>query len=93
MNPLLWFFQFAFGCRHRHLSRIFTIKRRTYKVCFDCGREFDLPDAHASPDPNSLRSARFERNPHLARGMSVKGAFFPLVVQIACHPEQAFFAQ
>jgi hypothetical protein len=47
MNPLLWVFRFTFGhCHHSHLSRIFTIKHRTYKVCFDCGREFDLPDAH-----------------------------------------------
>jgi len=37
-------FQFIFGCRHRHLSRVFTIKHRTYRVCFDCAREFDLPD-------------------------------------------------
>jgi hypothetical protein len=44
---LLAAFQFFFGCRHRHLSRVFTIKQRTYKVCFDCGREFDLPDALA----------------------------------------------
>jgi len=36
-------FQSIFGCRHRHLSRVFTIKRRTYRVCFDCGREFDVP--------------------------------------------------
>ena len=41
-------FQSIFGCRHRHLSRVFTIKRRTYRVCFDCGREFDLP---SSPVP------------------------------------------
>lgn len=47
MNPLLWIFQFAFGCRHHHLSRVFTIKRRTYRVCFDCGREFELPAVHA----------------------------------------------
>jgi len=46
MNPVLWIFQFAFGCRHRHMSRVFTIKRRTYRVCFDCGREFDLPKVH-----------------------------------------------
>jgi hypothetical protein len=39
-------FQFMFGCRHHHLSRVFTIKDRTYKVCFDCGREFDLPRSH-----------------------------------------------
>jgi hypothetical protein len=47
MKVLLDLFQFVFGCRHRHLSRVFTIKHRTYKVCFDCGREFDLPAAHA----------------------------------------------
>jgi hypothetical protein len=43
MKLLLAVFQFIFGCRHRHMSRVFTIKHRTYKVCFDCGREFDLP--------------------------------------------------
>ena len=45
MNPLHWMIQFAFGCHHRHISRVFTIKRRTYKVCLDCGHEFGLPDA------------------------------------------------
>lgn len=45
MNPLLWIYEFTFGCRHRHMSRVFTIKSRTYQICFDCGREFDLPDA------------------------------------------------
>ncbi len=47
MNPLRWMLQFAIGCRHRHMSRVFTIKGRTYKVCFDCGQEFELPDANA----------------------------------------------
>ena len=48
------FFGFSsllFGCRHRHLSRVFTIKHRTYKVCFDCGQEFDLPDARVPCSP------------------------------------------
>ena len=27
MNPLLWIFEFVFRCRHRQLSRVFTIKR------------------------------------------------------------------
>ncbi len=35
------FFEFAFdwifGCHHRHLSRVFTIERQTYQVCFACG--------------------------------------------------------
>ena len=48
MKLFLGIFQFLFGCRHHHMSRVFTIKRRTYKVCFDCGREFDLPDARPS---------------------------------------------
>jgi hypothetical protein len=45
MKPLSGVLQFIFGCRHRHLSRTFTIKLRTYRVCFDCAREFDLPSA------------------------------------------------
>ena len=45
MKLVLGIFQFVFGCRHRHMSRVFTIKHRTYRVCFECGREFDLPDA------------------------------------------------
>jgi hypothetical protein len=44
MKVLSAVFQFVFGCGHRHLSRVFTIKHRTYRVCFDCGREFDLPN-------------------------------------------------
>jgi hypothetical protein len=44
MNPLHWMIQFAFGCHHRHISRVFTIKKRTYKVCLDCGCEFSLLD-------------------------------------------------
>jgi hypothetical protein len=32
---------FLFGCRHTHLSRVFTIHRHTYRVCCDCGAEFD----------------------------------------------------
>jgi len=30
-----------FGCHHTNLSRVFTIGRRTYRVCCDCGAEFD----------------------------------------------------
>jgi hypothetical protein len=52
MRLLSALFQLVFGCRHRHVSRVFTIKHRTYKVCFDCGREFDLPDAHL-PEPST----------------------------------------
>jgi hypothetical protein len=47
MNPLRWILELTFGCRHRHLSRVFTIEQRTYRVCFDCGREFELPNVPA----------------------------------------------
>jgi hypothetical protein len=40
MNQLLWICRFAFGCNH-NMSRVFTLKRRTYQVCFKCGQEFD----------------------------------------------------
>ena len=30
-----------FGCRHRQLTRVFTIDRRTYRVCCKCGKKFD----------------------------------------------------
>ena len=46
MNPLRWMFQFALCCHHGHLSRVFTIKKRTYKVCLDCGEEFVLPNPY-----------------------------------------------
>jgi hypothetical protein len=34
-------FSTLFGCRHNNVSRLFTIRRRTYQVCWDCGTEFD----------------------------------------------------
>jgi hypothetical protein len=56
--------QRMFGCRHRHLSRVFTIKQRTYRVCFDCGREFDLPAAHAPKPLNSPPGAGPKMGPN-----------------------------
>ena len=40
MKVLLWIFQLVFGCHHSHLSRVLTIKKRTYQVCLECGQEF-----------------------------------------------------
>jgi len=67
MKPFLGVFQFIFGCRHRHLSRVFTIKHRTYRVCFDCGREFDLPDPHAPIRSDAPTDASLATNRHHAR--------------------------
>jgi len=33
-------YDLAFGCHHRNLSRVFTIERRTYRVCCSCGVKF-----------------------------------------------------
>ncbi len=40
MKPLLWAFEFAFGCHHQ-LSGVFTIQKRTYRVCLVCGQEVE----------------------------------------------------
>jgi hypothetical protein len=64
---LLAVFHFVFGCRHRHLSRVFTIKRRTYQICFDCGRDFDLPDPQESARSSSFPVARSALKDHHAR--------------------------
>ena len=42
MNPLRWISEFVLGCRHKQLSRVFTIQKRSYRVCLECGREFNL---------------------------------------------------
>jgi len=41
MNALRRIAQFAFECHHADLSRVFTIQKRTYRVCFKCGKEVD----------------------------------------------------
>jgi hypothetical protein len=39
-QPIANALEFAFGCRHHTLSRVFTIDGRSYKVCCDCGARF-----------------------------------------------------
>jgi len=38
VKAIFWMFHLVFGCRHRQLSRVFTIDKRTYRVCFACAR-------------------------------------------------------
>jgi len=70
MKPLSSMLQFIFGCRHRHLSRVFTIKRRTYKVCFDCGREFDLPGVGDPVQSGGKDKPRATNRPYMRAGAS-----------------------
>jgi len=39
-TSLRWIFAVLFGCHHRRVRRMFTIERRTYQVCCDCGKHF-----------------------------------------------------
>ncbi len=41
MKLLSWILQLASGCHHCQRSRVFTIKKRTYQVCLECGQEFE----------------------------------------------------
>jgi hypothetical protein len=47
-------YDFAFGCHHRNLSRVFTIECRTYRVCCNCGVKFTY----------SLENMSLERHVH-----------------------------
>jgi hypothetical protein len=40
-QPFANLLDFAFGCRHRKLSRVFTIDNHSYQVCFECGATFN----------------------------------------------------
>jgi hypothetical protein len=57
MKLLLRGFQFVLGCHHSQMSRVFTIKKRTYQVCCECGEEFEfswaLMHRQASNNANS----------------------------------------
>lgn len=57
MNLLMWMLQFAFGCHHKRLSRVFTIKKRTYQVCVECGQEFEHAAAPGSSLPREINVA------------------------------------
>jgi hypothetical protein len=75
MKPFSSLLQFIFGCRHRHMSRVFTIKLRTYKVCFDCGREFDLLSVNVPMQSGGKDRARTQTRLHM--GAVAPGAMIP----------------
>ena len=70
MKPLSSVLQFIFGCRHRHLSRVFTIKLRTYRVCFDCAREFDVPTVRDPAQSGGKAKAPSTASPHMCADTS-----------------------
>jgi hypothetical protein len=40
MAIVLAILEFLLGCRHVHLTRVFTLQGKTYRVCCDCGAKF-----------------------------------------------------
>jgi len=60
MERLLVLLDFLFGCHHGHLSRVFTISGRTYKVCCNCGKKFtySLASMHLEQPIWALSAAR-----------------------------------
>jgi hypothetical protein len=44
-----FFYDVFFGCRHRHQTRPFTLKRQTYKVCLDCGTQIFYSPERMTP--------------------------------------------
>lgn len=48
MEWLITVLNFLFCCRHRNLSRVFTIGGQTYCVCCDCGAKFNYSLANMS---------------------------------------------
>ena len=67
MKPLLWILHSAFGCNHRQISRVFTIKKRTYRVCFQCGQEFEYSLASMQPLRSSASVNGCARLNHVGR--------------------------
>lgn len=40
-DPVANALEFAFGCHHRKLSRVFTIDNHSYRICCECGATFN----------------------------------------------------
>ena len=63
MNTLLRILHFPFACHHSQLSRVFTIRKRTYQVCLTCGEEFEYSWARMQPGaPIATDNVRVQRN-------------------------------
>lgn len=60
-HPIANALEFAFGCHHRKLSRVFTLDGRSYKVCCDCGARFSYSLETMSIVPHPKRFASLRR--------------------------------
>lgn len=70
-HPLANALDYAFGCHHRKLSRVFTIHGHSYKVCCDCGATFNYSlETMSMRKRRRLRSAL--RRLHLRRKLILR---------------------
>ena len=51
-----FFYEIFFGCSHSRLTRIFTVKQETYRVCLDCGKH--IPYSPVTMRPLTARELR-----------------------------------
>jgi hypothetical protein len=51
MERVIAIFDLIFGCHHSHLSRVFTMGGRSYRVCCDCGTKFKYSLASMCMEP------------------------------------------
>ena len=74
-NAIGFVFEAIFGCRHRGLSRPFTIEAQTYKVCLDCGRQIFYSTERMQPlTHRELRRLRASQDAMLPAGVAVMPA-------------------
>jgi hypothetical protein len=78
-HPFASVLNFAFGCHHTKLSRVFTLEGHSYKVCCECGAHFDYslrtmsmrPRHKLFPALRRLRASRIYRRRKMLRGRAV----------------------
>jgi hypothetical protein len=68
-------FEAIFGCRHRDLSRPFTIDAQTYKVCLNCAKQVFYSTERMQPlTGRELRRLRATQASLLPAGVAVMPA-------------------
>jgi hypothetical protein len=78
-HPFASALNFAFGCHHTKLSRVFTLEGNTYKVCCDCGQHFDyslrtmsiVPRHKLFPTLRRLRARRIYKRRRILHGRTL----------------------
>lgn len=68
-----FFYEILFGCSHRNLTRPFTLRAHSYKVCTDCGKQL----------PYSLDKMRLFHSWEVERQAATVAAIAPIAMASA----------